>query len=152
MSSKKVIFVGIRFSNFFRLLETTEFLFFLGLFRTLVWAWTYVFLFTTQENTRQLQSQRPQKKLFLSASGSRIFFQYSKRSNFCIFPRAFPDVRISVNLCILVYCTRKLLKFASQRSSKNVLCVGTSFSNFFRLIETTEFLFFLGLFQTLVTA
>ena len=82
MSSKKIFFVGFRFSNFFRLLETTEIFFSLGLFLTLVSAWTHVFWFITQENTRKLQSKCPRKKFFSSVSGSRIFFDYSKRMNF----------------------------------------------------------------------
>ena len=94
-SSKKFIFVGIRFSNFFRLLETTEYLFFLGLFQILVSEWTYVFWFIAQENSWNLHPKGPQKSSYVSVPVSRIFF---------------------------------------------------------RLIETTEFLFFLGLFQTLVTA
>ena len=85
MSSKKFIWVGFGFSNFFRLLETTEFFFLLGLLKSIISAWTYVFWLVTQENTRKLAFNWPQKKLFVSVSGSRIFFDYSKRPNFFFF-------------------------------------------------------------------
>ena len=81
-SSKKVFWVRFGFSNFFRLLETTEFFFFLGLLKSLISAWSYVFWLITQEITRKLQYQCPQKKFFGSVSGSRIFFDYSKWPNF----------------------------------------------------------------------
>ena len=82
MSTKKVFWVGFGFSNIFWLLETTKFFFFLGLFKRLISASTYVFWLTTQENTRKLQWQCPQKKFFRSVSGSRICCDYSKRRNF----------------------------------------------------------------------
>ena len=81
-SSKKVFMVGFGFSNIFRLLETTKIFFFLGHFQRLISAWTYVFWLITRENTRKLQYQNPQKKFLWSVSGSRIFFEYSKRPNF----------------------------------------------------------------------
>ena len=81
-SSKKVFLVRFGFSNFFRLLETTEFFFFLGLLKTLISAWSYLFCLITQEITRKLQYQSSQKKFFGSVSGSRIFFDYSNRPNF----------------------------------------------------------------------
>ena len=85
MSSKKVFWVCFGFSNFFRLLETTEFFFVLKLFQTIISVRTYLFLIITQENPRKMQYQCPQKKLFGSVSGSRIFFDYSKRPNFSLF-------------------------------------------------------------------
>ena len=85
MSSKKVFWVRFGFSNFFRLLETTKFFFFPGLFQTLISALTYVFSLVTQENTWKMQYQCPQKKFFGSVSGSRIFFDYSKPPNFSFF-------------------------------------------------------------------
>ena len=81
-SSKKIFWVRFGFSNFFRLLEPAEFFFFLGLLKTLISAWSYVFWLICQEITRKLQYQSPQKKFFGPLSGSRIFFDYSKRSNF----------------------------------------------------------------------
>ena len=82
---KKVVMVGFGFSHILRLLETTEFFFYLGLFERLLSAWTYVFWLITQENYRKLQYQSPQKKFLWSVSGSRIFFDYSKRPNFSFF-------------------------------------------------------------------
>ena len=82
MTLRKVFWFGFEFSNFFRLLETTEFFFFLGLLKRLISAWTYVFWFITQENTQKLQYESPQKKFIGSVSNSRIFFDYSKRPNF----------------------------------------------------------------------
>ena len=85
MSSKKVIWVGFGFSNFFRLLETTGFFFLLELLKSIISALTYVFWLVTLENERKLAYQYPQKKLFGSVSGSRIFFDYSKRPDFFFF-------------------------------------------------------------------
>ena len=85
MSSKKYIWVGFGFSNFFRLLETTEFFFLPGLLKSKISAWTYVLSLVTQENTRKLANQCPQIKLFGSNSGSRIFFDFSKRPYFYLF-------------------------------------------------------------------
>ena len=88
MSSKKFIWVGFGFSIFFRLLETTEFFFLLGLLKSIISAWTYVFQLVTQENTRKFAYPCPQKKLFRWVSGSPIFFDYSKRINFLFFQRS----------------------------------------------------------------
>ena len=85
MSLKKVIWVGFGFSNFFRLLETTEFFFLLELLKSIISAWTHVFELRTRENTRKLEYQCSQKNLFGSVSGSRIFFDFSKRPYFYFF-------------------------------------------------------------------
>ena len=85
MSSKKVFSVGLRFSNFFRLLETTEFCFSLEFLKRLISALTCVFWLITQENTRKFKYEWPQKKFFGSVSCSRIFFDYLKRPNFFFF-------------------------------------------------------------------
>ena len=85
MSSKKVIWVRFGFSNYFRLLETTEFFFLLMLLKSIISAWTYVFWLVTLKNTQILEYQCPQTNLFGSVSGSRIFFDYSKRPNFSFF-------------------------------------------------------------------
>ena len=78
---KKIYLGRFRVLEFCRLLETTDFFFLLGLLKSIISAWTYVFCLVTQENTRQLAFQSPQKKLIGSVSGSRIFFDYSKRPN-----------------------------------------------------------------------
>ena len=85
MFSKKIILVGFGFSNFFRLLESTEFFFLLGLLKSYISAWTHVFWLVIQENTRKFGYQCPQKNLFGSVSGSRIFFDYSNQPNFSFF-------------------------------------------------------------------
>ena len=85
MSSKKNFCVRFGFSNFFRLFETTVFFFFVGLFQRLVSAYTHVFWLITQESTRELQYGCPQKNIFWYVSGSRTFFDYSKRPNFSFF-------------------------------------------------------------------
>ena len=77
-SSKNVFWVRLGFSNIFGLLETTEFFFFLGLFKRLI---SCIFVNYTR-NSRILQYQGPQKKFFGSVSGSRNFFDYSKRPHF----------------------------------------------------------------------
>ena len=82
MSSKKVFWIGFGFSNFFRLLETAEIFFLLGLLKSIPSAWTYVFWLVTHESTRKLQYQYPQKKFFKSVSASRFFPDYSKWPNF----------------------------------------------------------------------
>ena len=85
MSSKKVCCVRFGFSNFFRLPETTEFIFLLGSLKSIFSAWTYVFWLITREKSRKLAYRCPQKKIFGSVSGSRIFFDYTKRPNFSFF-------------------------------------------------------------------
>ena len=85
MSSKQDFWDRFGFSNFLRLFVTTEFFFFLGLFQRLISAWTHVFWLITQEITRKLQYECPQKKIFWSVSGSRFFFDCSKRPNFSFF-------------------------------------------------------------------
>ena len=87
MSTKKVFWVGYWFSNIFRLLETTEFFFFLGLFKRIISESTYVFSMIIQENTRKMQYRCTQKKFFGSVSSSQKFYDYSKRQNLS-FPRA----------------------------------------------------------------
>ena len=82
MTSNKIFWVYLRFSNFFRLLETTEFIFFLGLLKIPSSAWTYVFWLITREKDRKLLYQCRQKKFFVSVSDSRIFFDYLKRPKF----------------------------------------------------------------------
>ena len=127
--------------EYFSTTQTTEFFFFLGLFKRLISAPTYVFWLNTQENTRKLQWQCPQKKFFGSVSGSRICCDYSKRP-YLSFSRALEKNYISINLCILIDYTRKHPKIAVSMSSKKVFWVGFAFSNIFRLPETTEFFFF----------
>ena len=51
---KKKFSVGFGFSDFFRLLETTEICFLLGLLKSIIFAWTYVEWLVTQEITRKL--------------------------------------------------------------------------------------------------
>ena len=82
MSSKKVFWVCQWFSSFFRLLETTENFFYLGLSESSPSWWIYVFRLITQENNRKLLYQCRQKKFFGSISGSRFFFDYLKRPKF----------------------------------------------------------------------
>ena len=93
-----------------------------------------VFQLVLQENTRKLEYQCPQKNLFRSVSGSRIFIDYSKPPNFSFF-RAFPDTYIGLNLCILVNYTRKHPEIAISMSSKKVFWVRFGFLNFFRLLD-----------------
>ena len=81
ISSKKIFWVGFGFSNFYRLLETTDF-FFLVFLKRLMSVSSYVFQLITQENPQKFVYQYPQKKLFGSVSGFRIIFDYSKRPNF----------------------------------------------------------------------
>ena len=84
ISSKKVIWVGFEFSNFSTTLND-QFFFRLGLLKSIISAQTYVLWLVTLENTQKLAYQCPQKKLFGSVSGSRIFFDFSKRPNFFFF-------------------------------------------------------------------
>ena len=112
--------VGFGFSNNFRLLETTKFFFFLGHFHRLISAWTYVFWLITQENTRKLQYQSPQKKLLLSDSGSRIFVDYLKRPNFSFTLGSLKEFR-HMNLCILVDTQENTRKLQYQSPQKKFL-------------------------------
>ena len=119
MSSKKVIWVGFGFSIFFRLLEMTEFIFLQGLLKSIISAWTYVFWLVTQQNAWKLEYQCPQKNLFVSVSGSRIFSTV-RNDRIFLFSRALKKYYISLNLCILVSYMKKLLKSGVSMSSRKV--------------------------------
>ena len=58
-----------------------------------------------------------------------------------VFSWALPATYNGMNLCIYFNYTRKHPKIAVTLSSIKVFCVGFGFSNFFRLLETTEFFF-----------
>ena len=69
-----------------------------------------------------MQFQWHPKKFFGSVSGSRIFFDYSKRPNLS-FPRALKNSFIGMNLCILVDYTRKKPKICCINVvKKSFLC------------------------------
>ena len=155
-----------------------------------------------------MQYQCPQKNFFGSVSGSRIFFDYSERSNFSfsygsprylyrhklmyfhqlhenipeycsinvlkesflgrfrvleffsttgndqffLFPTGLQEAYININSCILINYTSKYPNIAVSMSSKKVFWVGFGFSNFFRLLGTIEFFFFLRFFKRLISA
>ena len=92
------------------------------------------------------------KKRFLSPVRVLEFFTTVRKYRIFLFSRTLPETCVRKNLCILVDYTRKRLKIAVSMSSKNDLWVRFGFSNFLRLFETTEFFFFLGLFQGLASA
>ena len=151
MSSKKVFWVRFGFSNFFRLLETSEFFFFLVPLQRLISALTYVFWFITQELNGNC-SNNVLKKSFLGPIRVLKFFWTTRNDRILLSSRALLETYIGSISCILVNYTRKWLEIAVSMSSKKVFLVRFGFSNFFRLLETTEFLFFLGLFKRLISA
>ena len=117
MSSKKVFWVRFGFSNFFRLPETTEFFCFLGLFQKLTSELTYVFWLITQENTRKLQYECPQKKIFCPFRVLE-FFSTVRNDRIFLFSRTLPETCFGINLCILVNYTRNHSRTAVSMSSK----------------------------------
>ena len=66
-----------------------------------------------------------------------------------LFSRTLPETYIRMILCILIDYMRKHPKIAVSKSSKKKIMVGFGSSNFCRLLETTEFFFYLGLFKLL---
>ena len=74
------------------------------------------------------------------------FFSTTRNDRIFLFPRALPETYIGMNSCIIVDYTRNLLKIGVSVSSKKVFWIGFGFLNWFRLLETTEYFFFLGLF------
>ena len=84
------------------------------------------------------------KKVFLVGFGVLEYFSATRNDRIFLFPRTLPETYIRMNLCILVDYTRKHPKIAVLKSTKKVFMVGFGFSNIFRLLETTEFFFFLG--------
>ena len=138
---EKFFWVGFGFSNFFRVLETTKFFFFLGLFERLLYAWTYVFCSITQGNIQKFQYQCPRKK-FLCRFQVLEFFSSTRNDQIFLISRALRETFICINLCILIKYTRIYPKIPVLMSSKKVFWVGFRFSNFFRVLETNKFFFF----------
>ena len=109
------------------------------------------------------------KNSFLGRSQVLKYFSTTRNDRIFVFPRALSDTYIDKNLCNLVDYTRKHSKitvsmslkkvffYRSQRPkmaismySKKDFLVGFRFSNLFRLLETPEFIFTLGFFQTYI--
>ena len=108
---KKSYLGRFRVLEFFSTTRNNRIFFRLGLWKSIISAWTYVFWLVTQENTRKLANQCPQIKLFGSVLGSRIF-STSLNDHIFISFRVLKKYHISINLCILVRYTRKHRKLA----------------------------------------
>ena len=83
-------------------------------------------------------------KRFLGPFRVLEYFSTTLNDRIFLFSRTLLETHIRMNLCILIDYTRKDPKIAVSKSSKKVFWLGFGFSNIFRLLETTEFLFFLG--------
>ena len=92
------------------------------------------------------------KKRFFGPFRVLDFFSTVRNDRIFLFSRTLPETYIVIRLCILFHYTRKHPKIAVSMSSKKDFWVRFGFSNFLRLFETTEFFFFLGLFQRLLSA
>ena len=84
------------------------------------------------------------KKSFYGRFRVVEYFSTTRNDRIFLFPRTLLETYIRMNLCILIDYTRKHPKIAVTNSSKKVFMVVFGFSNIFRLLETTEFFFFLG--------
>ena len=92
------------------------------------------------------------KKRFFGPFRVLDFFSTVRNDRIFLFSRTLPETYVVIRLCILFHYTRKHPKIAVSMSSKKDFWVRFGFSNFLRLFETTEFFFFLGLFQRLLSA
>ena len=140
--------VGFGFSNIFRLLETIEFFFFLGHFQRLISAWTYVFWLITQKNTRKLQYKSPQKKFFGSVRVLE-YFSTTQNDRICLFSRTLLETYIRINFVFWFITQENTRKLQYQSPQKKFFGSVSGSRNFSRLLETTDFFFFLGLLERL---
>ena len=151
MSSKKVICVGFGFSNFFRLLETTEFFFLLLVLKVLYqhelmyFAWLHK---KTPENWRI----NVHKKSYLGRFRVLDFFSTTRNDQIFLFSRALLETHIIINLCILVVYTRIHLKITVSKSAKKNFAQVLGSRIFFDYSKRPNFSFPLGLFQRLISA
>ena len=80
------------------------------------------------------------------------FFSTTLKDQIFSSSRALKKYCISLNLWILVVYTRKTAKIGVSMSSEKFIRVGFGFSNVFRLLESTEFFFLLGLLKSIISA
>ena len=89
------------------------------------------------------------KKRFLGRFQVLEFFSSIRNDRIFLSSRNFKKTFIGMTLCILVDYTKKHPKIEVSMSSTETFFYGYGFSNFFRLLETTEIFFFLVLFERL---
>ena len=92
------------------------------------------------------------KKSFLGRFRVLELLSTTRNDRFFLFPKVLQVAYISINLFILDNYPRKHPNIAVSMSSKKVFWVGFGFSNFFRLLGTIEFFFFLRIFKRLISA
>ena len=119
--------------------------------RTLPETWVGIKLCILVDDTRK------HPKIAVSMSSKKDFwvrfgFSTVRKYRIFLFSRTLPETCVDMNFCILVDYARKHPKKAVSMSSKKDFLVRFGFSIFFRLFETTEFFFFLGLFKRLESA
>ena len=138
---KKNFWVGFWFSNFFRLPETTEFIFLLGPLKSIMSALTYVFWLVTQENTRKSAYRSPQKKnlgrfrvleFFSTTWNDRIYFS----------SRVLKKFYISISLWILVGYAKKSRKLAYRCPQKKIYASVSGSRIFFDYLKRPNLSFF----------
>ena len=92
------------------------------------------------------------KKIYLGRFRVLDFFSTTRNVQIFFSSRALKKYYISMNLCILISYKRKHPSIGVSKSSKKFIWVGFGFSNFFRLLETTEFFFLPGLLKSIISA
>ena len=92
------------------------------------------------------------KKSYLGRFRVLEFFSTTRNDRIFLSSRALKKYYTSMNSCIIVGYTRKHPKIGVPMSSKKVIWAGFGFSNFFRLLETNDFFFLLGLLKSIISA
>ena len=92
------------------------------------------------------------KKYIWVGFGFSNFFSTPRNDRIFLFSRALNKYYISLNFCILVSYIKTHPKIGVPMSSKKFIRVGFGFSNFFPLLETSEFFFLLGLLKSIISA
>ena len=100
----------------------------------------------------KIEVSKSSKKVFWVCFGFLNIFQTTRNGRIFLFPRALKKTHISMNSCIMVDYTWKHPKVEVSKSSKKVFLVRFEFWKYFRLLETTEFFFSLGLLKRLISA
>ena len=101
----------------------------------------------THEKTTKNCSIKILKKSFYGRFRVLEYFSTTRNDQIFLFSRTLPETYIRMNLCILVDYTKKYSKNAVPMTSNKIFWVVLRFSNFFRLLETTEIFFYLGVLE-----
>ena len=151
MSSKKVFWVGFGFLKFLTTRNDRIFLFPTVLQETYT-GLNLCILTNYTRNHPKIAVSMSSKKSFLGRFRVLELLSTTRNDRIFLFPRVLKKTYVSIILCIVVDFTRENTKIWISMSWEKVFWVGFVFSNFFRLLETTEFFFFLRFSKRLISA